>query len=235
MKSFFFNQWQPLAELYHNIFGATGDELHQKLINPLILEWIGAYEGKKIVDLGCGNGYLLSMMAHKANSIIGLDASSEMIKYATENCSPFQNIKLYLANLEEPFELASESSDITLSIMVNQYIENTALFVKEVARTLKREGIFIMIIHHPAEMLIANINASLGQKHPKFLNTCDYLEQAVIRRSMFENKVIANYFHRPVEYYLRAFSQFLCLNEIKEIFDSRNNPRLLAIKWTLGK
>lgn len=54
-------------------------------INPLRLEWINShisFQGKNVVDIGCGGGILTEAMAKKGAKVTGIDLSEKAIEIA---------------------------------------------------------------------------------------------------------------------------------------------------------
>jgi 2-polyprenyl-3-methyl-5-hydroxy-6-metoxy-1,4-benzoquinol methylase len=54
------NEWDKLAVWMDEKQGDDGDLWHRALIDPTMLRVIGPVTGLDVLDLGCGNGVLLS-------------------------------------------------------------------------------------------------------------------------------------------------------------------------------
>lgn len=66
--------WDPAAYGEHGAFvhGLAGG----------VLEWLDAKPEEYILDLGCGDGQLTQKIANSGASVIGVDASAEMVEAA---------------------------------------------------------------------------------------------------------------------------------------------------------
>lgn len=84
------------------------------------------FEGKKILDIGCGR--------NKTEGAIGLDHAD----------LPGVDI---VCNLNEPLPVENESFDIVVATQVLEHVENVIALVYEVHRVLKPGGLFI--VHCP--------------------------------------------------------------------------------------
>ncbi len=110
------------------------------------LEFIKKYVKKndKVLDIGCGNGRLSDILIDKNIQYTGIDFSKELINIAKKERK--NNGNFIQANaLSLPFK--DNSFDVIFSIAVLHHIpskENRLLFISEVNRVLKPEGIFIV-------------------------------------------------------------------------------------------
>ncbi len=99
-------------------------------------------EGNRIFDLGCGNGRLLRPLSEKYpyTYFTGIDFSTPMIEFAMGN----SNI-IYILNDGETMPCSDNYFDGGYSMIMFQHItnENFVAYLKEIARALKPDGIFI--------------------------------------------------------------------------------------------
>src|SRR5437763_5467774 len=63
-------------------FGAEGDFARRHLLNPAIFSLLGVARGKRILDAGCGQGYLCRLLARKGASVTGVEPAEALIRYA---------------------------------------------------------------------------------------------------------------------------------------------------------
>jgi len=106
------------------------------------------FPGKKVLDVGCGNGYVLSRYAREKARTFGVDLTWVGIalsrqRFALEGLSgEFIN-----ANAEDlPF--ATESFDCVCSMGVLHHTPNTVSAVDEIYRVLKPGGRLILMLYH---------------------------------------------------------------------------------------
>ncbi len=74
--------WGELAEWYDAKQGDTGDLWHRTLIDPTFLRVVGEVRGLRVLDLGCGNGYLSRRFARAGAVVTGVDDSAPIIERA---------------------------------------------------------------------------------------------------------------------------------------------------------
>ncbi len=109
-----------------------------------ILKLAGDLKGKKVLDVGCGDGVLSFLLAQKGAEVTGLDNDEHGLRFAEENLKRenkngtlryrFVNGSAY----EMPFE--SETFDIVVSCEVIEHVRKPEQLVSEAHRVLKKGG-----------------------------------------------------------------------------------------------
>lgn len=95
--------------------------------------------GKKILDIGCGNGYLSQKLIKKSNIVIGLDINSEKLKE--------KNVDLVIHDLNNnSLPIKTESIDIIVSCHCFEHLYRPDRVLLEIKRVLKKEGYAIVSV-----------------------------------------------------------------------------------------
>jgi len=118
---------------------------------PLFLRHILHYEyiidyikNKKVLDVGCGNGYGSYLMSKYAKEVIGIDISSKCIKYAEKNYKR-ENLKFILMDaLELDKNFSSQFFDIIVAMEFIEHLNNPLKFLKIAYELLKERGGLIL-------------------------------------------------------------------------------------------
>ena len=97
--------WDLRAKEFNDYREQTAEDRTGRLINYLMRKGV-AYENKEVLDIGCGTGRFSLEFAKKAKSVIGIDISNEMIKYANENA------EVQKSNNTHFYELPWEEADL---------------------------------------------------------------------------------------------------------------------------
>lgn len=102
-----------------------------------LLKKITLKEGDNVLDVACGNGYLLGELSKKANvNAFGVDISENMIAAAGKrypNCS-------FLASPCSPLSFENDSMDIITVSCAFHHFEAPQIFINECMRILKKNG-----------------------------------------------------------------------------------------------
>ncbi|MFZ3074094.1 MAG: methyltransferase domain-containing protein [Minisyncoccales bacterium] len=101
--------------------------------------------GRRVLDIGCGNGRYYPVFKEREAEYTGIDSSRKLIAIARKN---FPEANFAVADaLKLPFK--ENEFDLAVSIAVLHHIpseKNRELFFKEVSRVLKSGGIFIVTV-----------------------------------------------------------------------------------------
>ena len=121
---------------------------------PRTLELCQPVAGKRVLDLGCGEGYCARLLVGMgAAEVIGIDSSSQMIAAArSEEAREPLGIRYDVGDAARLEHVADASFDLVLAMFLFNYleIEGTRRCMAEVARALRPGGRFVFAVPHPS-------------------------------------------------------------------------------------
>ncbi|MBL0358826.1 MAG: class I SAM-dependent methyltransferase [Chitinophagaceae bacterium] len=132
----------------YNVNIVAQDELKLMIWHKTVLEHLLSLgiAGKKILDVGCGNGDLSNHLAVNHNSdVTGVDFSTESIKTANLKKEKFKALtsKFMVADAQAlPFETAS--FDCVVSCECLEHVPDPQKMIDELYRVVKKDGIVIL-------------------------------------------------------------------------------------------
>jgi len=88
-------------------------------------------KGDRVLDLGCGNGFLTSKLSRKAKFILGVDLNSKNIKQARRNHSA-SNIEYRLGNATK---IKKQGFDVIVLSNVLEHIKYRVSFLHKIKKT----------------------------------------------------------------------------------------------------
>lgn len=102
-------------------------------------------KNKKILDVGCGPGVLLSLMPQIYNSALGLDLSKKQISFARKKFASFKKIKWVAKDLKD-MHFKRNSFDYVVSSEVIEHIPKKASLelLKKMKEIVKKNGMVII-------------------------------------------------------------------------------------------
>lgn len=103
----------------------------------LLEKYCGDLSEKKILDVGCGNGYFLSAAKEKCKNCLGSEFSSHLREMAKKKTG----LPIYSQPLEE---FPQRDIDIITAFDVIEHIEKPAQFVKAASKLLKPGGYMLL-------------------------------------------------------------------------------------------
>jgi len=143
-------QWNEAAESWIK-FVRSGKNYYSEYLNgPALKQMIGNVEGKKVLDIGCGEGYFSRFFARAGAEVTGIDISEGLIRGAVEEeeRNPL-GVKYFVADAANLNMLESESFDVAFCYMALMDIQDYEGVMSEASRILKTGGRFVVLMEHP--------------------------------------------------------------------------------------
>lgn len=98
--------------------------------------------GKKVLDVGCGGGFLAEEFARDGFAVTGIDPATHSLEAARQHAAD-NNLEIdYRAGKGESLPFPDASFDIVACCDVLEHVDDFSAVVSEVARTLKPDGVF---------------------------------------------------------------------------------------------
>lgn len=199
-------------ELLEN-FG-DGDFARIHLLNPAIRKLLGDVRGRKILDAGCGQGYLCRMLARKGAIMTGVEPAEDFINYAIQR-EEKENLGItYIKEDLSKFINSPDTFDCVVCNMVFMDIPEYESAIRNCIKALKRDGNFIFSLSHPCFEDIGD-----EWKERKQVVVKEYLGEYEIKRRFGYS------FHRPLSKYVNFVVQEGC--RIKEILEPQLDKDLV--------
>ncbi len=215
MRDYHKEQWEENAEAYASLIADEGTP-HQKLIlKPAVERLLGDVSGKRLLDAGCGEGYLSRYYARKGAIVTGVDISPSLLKFAREES---QDIGLDVTYIEEDIchlsSIDDDSFDIVLSNLVLLNVPCYIDAIKSFNRVLKMGGILVFSIVHPAFNFYGPGKWEMGEKDPEtrrreglYFKLDHYPEEKEYRRYWYTRE--GEKFPEEISFYHRTLSTYV--------------------------
>lgn len=140
------NEWDNASKEW--IESLKINEIRTNILIPETLKILGDLNGKRILDLGCGEGGYSRLFASKGAIVVGVDYSEDLIGEALKQ-NQFNEVEYHVGDACFLEEIEDKIFDLVISAMCLMAIENLEAAVKEAYRVLKPGGEFLMSILHP--------------------------------------------------------------------------------------
>ena len=207
--------WKKVAGWYDKT--VKDDDSYQKnIIYPNLSRWFQDLKGKKVIDVGCGQGFFSRLLAEKGAAVTGVDSGGSLIQIAkmVRSGSPqgenknIRYIKTDAHNLS--FAKAGEF-DMALCVLSLQNMENLKAVLGEISRVLKPNGRLVAVLNHPAFRIPQSSSWGFDEKNKiQYRRIDSYLSPAKIKIDMHPSekvkKVYTYSFHHSIQDYMKALS-----------------------------
>jgi SAM-dependent methyltransferase len=129
--------------------------LTTRLKEDWVLKFLNPRPGERVLDVGCGLGYFISLMNQRGVTPYGLDYSIESLKFVSRETHGH-----FTSCSAEALPFADDLFDKILFADVIEHLENDEAAVAEIARVAKN-GAKIVVVTPPLEGLLSGTRLNL--------------------------------------------------------------------------
>ena len=159
---------------------------------------------KNVLELGCGTGKNTEWLLNKAERIIGLDFSQEMLNKAEEKITD-KRVTFKKSDLTKDWKIENNFADLITSSLTLEHIKNLNHIFSQANQKLNKNGLFFISELHPFKQ---------------------YSGSKAQYETESGTKELEVYIHHISEYIDNAESNGLKFVEMKEWFDQNYQNRL---------
>jgi 2-polyprenyl-3-methyl-5-hydroxy-6-metoxy-1,4-benzoquinol methylase len=219
------DEWSNFSEEDLAKFGDEGDEARKTLLDPNILELAGDVAGQKVLDAGCGNGYLARKLAKLGADVTGVEPSDSLYQYCVKR-EQTEPLGIHYVQQDLSSLNIMDTYDTVFLINVLMDIPDYEVALKNCINVIKSGGTLTLSILHPAFPGFEADWQNLGKVEIK-----EYFNPEPIKQKY------GYLFHRPLQDYINLLVESGCsiekLIEPKLEDDNSRNahvPQFLIIK-----
>jgi 2-polyprenyl-3-methyl-5-hydroxy-6-metoxy-1,4-benzoquinol methylase len=204
--------WSQIPVTIRN-YGEEGDFTRQHLLNPAIFRCLGTLTNNRILDAGCGEGYLSRMMARRGAKVTGLEPATGLFQWAKQRES---DTPLGITYLQE--DLSSpvtrlEDFDAVVTNMVLMDIPHWKEALRTCVAALRPGGKLIISLVHPC---FEEPTPLWGEKG--HVEVYEYLQEYHWHQNF------APLFHRPLSTYINQIIAEGCT--LQRLIEPQLSPEL---------
>lgn len=141
-------RWEANADYWVKIIRERRDRYRTELTDAAVLDAIGACEGLRVLDAGCGEGYLSRTLTGMGADVDGADACQSLIDAASSHPSPAGKARFTCATVDDlPF--ADATFDLAVCNHLFSHLPDPTDALREIGRVLKPGGRLVLLTLHP--------------------------------------------------------------------------------------
>lgn len=178
------------------------DNPNDTLEKPVLLELAGELSGKRILDLGCGDGaFGREVLAQGCRAYLGVDGSQKMAAAARQTLAG--TVGQVVHNTLEAWDYPEGCFDLAVARLVLHYVADVQPVFDGVYRTLSAGGRFVFSVEHPVITSCDRGRPPGTQRQDWIVD--DYFETGLRVTSWLGSSVVK--YHRTVEDYCAALQE----------------------------
>jgi 2-polyprenyl-3-methyl-5-hydroxy-6-metoxy-1,4-benzoquinol methylase len=159
-----------------------------------LLDLLGDVAGRRVLDAGCGDGYLARVLAARGARVTAIDLGPRLIERARRR-DPRGEIDYRVADLSAPLPGESGSFDEVATFLALNDVDDYRGFIATLADLLRPGGRLVAAFNSPYGAVIRG-------------NVTDYFDSGATApyRGLWERGIKTYLRHRTLEEYLDAFT-----------------------------
>jgi ubiquinone/menaquinone biosynthesis C-methylase UbiE len=212
--------WGGVADWYKDHV-VKEDSYHNTVVLPNLLRMMDIAKEDMVLDLACGSGFFAFEYAQKAQKVLGVDISSELISHARSAYSKQKNLEFFASPAHKlPMITGGSISKISI-VLALQNIKEVSETLAECSRVLQKNSSLFIVINHPAFRIPKGSSWQFDEKENKQFRRIDYyLSEKTIEIDMHpgqKNKETTVSFHRSLQFYMKVLTKNgFCITKLEE-------------------
>jgi ubiquinone/menaquinone biosynthesis C-methylase UbiE len=139
--------YEPGAREYFEFYDKLRETIESVEFSHRLHEYRN-FKGKRVLDVGSGNGYVLSRYAAEGASVDGVDITPKAIELCQRRFAHAGLSGSFQVARAEELPFADATFDCVCSMGVLHHVSDTELAVAEIHRVLKPGGRLIVMFYH---------------------------------------------------------------------------------------
>jgi len=193
--------WDRIAEGWRVQVGDEGDANRRLNSDPVLWRFLGDVRGLRVLDAGCGTGYLSRKLADRGAEVVGIDFAPRMVALARER---YPGIDFRVDSCGTLATVGDGEQDAVVANYVLMDTPDLAATMQAFHRVLRPGGHAVLVFSHPCfpqgrAHRSADGKVSYAWEFPYFEPT----KLVDPPWAHFTSEFI--WFHRPLSAYWKAF------------------------------
>ena len=191
-------QWTKYAQDWIE----TNQAVRTGMLDSWMLGALGDVSGKKLIDIGCGEGRFCRLLSDLGAEVTGVDLTEALIERAREVGSKRET---YLLGDAEDLEgVADDGFDLAVSYVVLVDLVDYRRSIREAYRVLRPGGRFIVCNIHPIRTAVKSTDGWISDRSRKLFYPVDNYTEEGEREFLWWSGPFIN-MHRTLSSYVSAF------------------------------
>lgn len=203
--------WDCATDVWEDFQESGKDFARDRVHGPALLKAVGPLRGKRVLDLGCGQGRFTRLLARRGGKVCGIDWSERMINAARQHEAeaPLGIEYRVLDARRIPSIWKAGSFDVVVACMSLMDMPDLRRVLRGVRTILRPGGRLVLSISHPLN------TSEVGDETPRPVTSAGVVVDRYFERRVgvtrWEMRRLSRpfrtlYWHRPLEDWFRLLS-----------------------------
>lgn len=193
---------QEMADYWTAMIRDEINPFRKYVTDPALFNRLDSWKSfTSILEIGCGEGYIVRWLAKHGHRVTGLDLSLPLLK-AAQSSDEANEAFVNGDALHLPFRSGSFEAAVSNFLLIE--LPDPAAAIAEVARVLSPGGRFLFEIVHPF-CFTDNAGQTSGQRVTDYFTSQFFAEKFIVDGRVSPHKSIR--YHHPLSLYTQALTQ----------------------------
>lgn len=139
--------YEPGSPAFFEYFDRLREEHEPARLSRRLHEY-EEFGARRVLDVGCGNGYVLSRYARAGAEVVGIDVTSTAVDLSRRRFALDRLAGRFLVGSAEELPFPTDAFDCVCSMGVLHHTPNTERAFGELRRVLRPGGLLIVMLYH---------------------------------------------------------------------------------------
>ncbi|UWZ34799.1 class I SAM-dependent methyltransferase [Dactylosporangium roseum] len=185
--------WNEATDRYAQHISGIDDSFYRRF-NPFLWQALGDVTGQRLLDLGCGHGWLAEHLRQAGATVTGIDGSTELLRHVS---AAYPEVTFTTHDLTTGLPHPMQTYHGIIAHMVLTDLPELQPLIADVRACLAPDGVFAFSILHPCFFAQTSVeDAATGQRYRKVTG---YLQH---ERRWITSFGGHHHYHRPLSWYV---------------------------------
>jgi 2-polyprenyl-3-methyl-5-hydroxy-6-metoxy-1,4-benzoquinol methylase len=142
-------RWETNTDYWVKVIRERRDRYRTELTDPAVLDAVGPCAGLRVLDAGCGEGYLARGLAASGADVVGVDACQSLVEAAESLVFDGPGSVSFACASVDALPLQSGSFDLVVCNHLFSHLYDPSLAIREFGRVLRSGGRLVILTLHP--------------------------------------------------------------------------------------
>jgi len=198
------NNYDQNADFWVQIIRGNRDRYRTELTNPALLDALGPLNGIRVLDAGCGEGYLTRKLASSGANALGVDSSRNLIDAASHLVPSGASSPAFEVQDVHDLRLDNDSFDLVVCNHLMNDLPDPTIPIREFSRVLKPGGRLAVLMLHPC-FYSDRLSRGGDDQGPGLAYFSPRRISQKFNVDGITSPAEVTSYHRPLEFYIRSF------------------------------